>query len=225
MCLLKTTAFDVFNSGFSGSIFVLTTVVLRLWIFRPKLNVSFDGNSEDLQRFVMNANGDLLQLWVRLRVENRGILKLTHPKILCAKVTPIVSGKRFEKSITPFELPWSEVANSGELSVLFPGKFEHRFDLAWLSWGKSGAINQSPPKSFFLSRRDGALRNDLALGVKYELLILIANDNFLIPSHYVRLVIQLDVIDATKIPGPDGISVLVNILKQGNWWHWGWSRI
>lgn len=223
---LRLVDFDLLNSGFSGALLLLTTVGVRLFVFRPRLKVSFDGQSEDLQRFVESGNGDNidLQTWIRVRLRNYGLLKLTNPKVICVKVISKASQVKNEPSITPFELSWAESANSGEMSVVFPGDFEYRFDLAWLRWGQVNAINSThgliPPVNFCLARKDRMEGRKFPLGIEHHVLILVGNDNFLVPSYFVNLRIQVDVLDKSKLPLEEGLSVSVEKIKEGDWYWW-----
>ncbi len=228
MGLLRLSDFDLLNSGFSGALLLLTTVGTRLLLFRPRLKLSFDVYSEDLQRFIESRNKESidLQTWVRLRLRNYGLLKLTNPKVICVKVSSQTAQVKNEPSITPFELSWSESADNGEMSVVFPGDFEYRFDLAWLKWGEVVPSN-SPhkvlsPAEFYLARKDRMKGRKFPLGVEHEVLIIVGNDNFLVPSYFAILSIYIDVLDESKLPQEEGLSVRVQKLKDGDWYWWPW---
>lgn len=212
--MFKLLPIEVFNGGFSGSLFFLVVLILRLLIIKPKLKISFDNQSEDLQRDVawFNSSGVMVtrNSWLRMRIKNLGMVKLNNPRVFCLEVVPVVDGKKIMQSITPFELKWAESASSGEIGIILPGCYDYRFDLLYLNW-QPAQLDQ-----FYFARKDSVSGRGFLTGMQHQVRLAIVNDNLLVPDHIVDLVVDVNVTDVTKVPSESGVTFEARVLHQGS---------
>lgn len=209
---------DVLSFAYSGLGLLIAPILYRLFILRPFLEVSFSKQSSDLETAQMQTpNFTRVQNWYRLRVKNRGLVTLDSPRISCVAMS-IAQGSTFPFPITPFELPWSEGNRDIQIGSIVPGNFLYRFDLGYIDIAKVQRGILGPPirNQFVVSRRDQQERILLDQDLTYNICLIIANDNILVPAHYVHVQVHMQKPNATTLPYQ--IPCHISVVDQGDFW-------
>lgn len=190
---------DIWNSTISGFLVLIIPAFFRLVLIRPKLVVT---NKDDLA-IPSHPDQQISNILIsQLRVKNTGLVTLTDPRIWCIDAK-ICNGDRFENyPMTPFELNWSDTDQNYQIGAMFPGNFNYRFNLFEI-YMKSNTI--------LIPRRDKDETKYFQIpdGVKLKLCLIISNDNFLVPAHFLELTVM-------KNPNNINNPVIVKINNQGD---------
>lgn len=191
---------NIWNTAFSGFLVVIIPVILRLFLIRPKLSVvNKDDKAMSSYSNLENNNNILIS---QLRVKNSGFVTLVEPRIWCIDAK-ICNGDKFENYLmTPFELNWSDTNQNYQIGAIFPGNFNYRFNI-FAIYEKDDMV--------IIPRRDKDEANyfEIPEGIKLKLCLIISNDNFLVPAHFIELTVL-------KLTKNQNISLKIDVSNQGD---------
>lgn len=214
---------NIWNTALSGFAVVLVPVVLRVFWLRPKLNVTFDVESDDLARNIAMPVSNAvarIQNWVRLRVTNSGMMALTNPRIWCLGMSIGDSGP-LPFPVTPFELSWSETDRDFQIGAVLPGNYLYRLDLGYVDTAlvRSGSLEKPARDKFIVSRRNQQETVALDAGPTYDLCLVISNENILVPAHFIHVQVKWTQPPQQNSELPQQPMCSVKIIDQGNYWR------
>lgn len=203
---------NFWNTALSGFLVVLIPTIARFFLIRPKLIVS--SHEDPIPSFEkISTNDPLLNKKVlykqidnyKLGVQNKGLATLNHPRVWCLAAKIRTNNKLTNLPLSPFELNWSDTDKDLQIGAVFPGNFNYTINFLNLEKGISSSDSEeaNPSDPFqgkaYIPRRDSNDNKLLFLDPElvYEICLIISNDNFLVPAHFIHL--QIDWRNTNKL--------------------------